>query len=457
MKAAPLILMSRFAQRIVCGKRLCLPPRPSKGYKPPAPELEISIMILRLSPDASRMSRSLLSLGFIVAAGLTLSACVGMNRFGGGATQPSASVPNAAGDIASQDLPPLDGAPQGDALAGQPAPNGKFRVGLILPLTAPGATGQAGQSLKNAADMAMEEFQGANIELVVKDDHGTADGGREAAKQALAEGANAIIGPLLGPSVQAAGAVARAANKPIIAFSTDSGVAGRGVYLLSFMPQSDVDRILDYAASNNKGNLAALIPETTYGSVVNALLQDGAAKRGIKILAIERYSVGTAEEAAKRIATLSGKMDSLFIAENGDGAENTAKALQRAGIDKTKVQLLGTSSWDDPRIYAQPIFQGGWFPLADKTGYQAFAQRYRTKYGSDPIRLATLAYDAVFLANALHGKYGDQAFTEANLTSSDGAIGIDGLFRFKPDGTSSRALLVMQANKSGPTQLDGAR
>lgn len=414
-------------------------------------------MSLRISPDASRFSRSFLSLGLIVAAGLTLSACTGSSRFGSGAPKPEAGLPTSPTDIASQDLPPLDGAQPTDGSTTPQIAGGKFKVALILPLTAPGATGQAGQSLKNAADMAMEEFQGANIELIVKDDRGTADGGREAAKLALAEGANAIIGPLLGPSVQSAGAIARAAGKPVIAFSTDSGVAGNGVYLLSFMPQSDVERILDYAASQSKANIAALIPETAYGSVVNALLQDGAAKRGIKLLAIERYSVSTAGEAAKRIATLSGKMDALFVAENGDGAENTAKALQRAGIDKAKVQLMGTSTWDDPRIYAQPVFQGGWFPLADKAGYQAFAQRYKAKFGSDPVRLATLAYDAVFLANALHGKFGDQAFAEANITTPDGAIGLDGLFRFRADGTSIRALPVMQAGKSGPTQIDGPR
>lgn len=414
-------------------------------------------MKLTFWTDTFRMTRPILSLGLVVAAGLTLSACIGSSRFGGSSAQPEVGLPTSAPDIASQELPPLDGAQSADGTATQAPQSGKYRVGLILPLSAPGATGQAGQSLKNAAEMAMEEFQGANIELVVKDDRGTADGGREAAKQAIAEGANAIIGPLLGPSVQAAGAVARASHKPVIAFSTDSGVAGNGVYLLSFMPQSDVDRILDYAAAKNKSNIAALIPETAYGSVVNALLQDGAAKRGIKLLAVERYSVSTAAEATKRIATLVGQMDALFIAENGDGAENMAKAMQRAGLDKAKVQLMGTSAWDDPRIYAQPVFQGGWFPLADKAGYQAFAQRYRAKYNAEPVRLATLAYDAVFLANALHGKYADQAFADANLTSPDGAIGIDGLFRFRADGTSIRSLLVMQANKSGPTQIEAAR
>ena len=82
-------------------------------------------------------------------------------------------------------------------------------MALLLPLSAKGTTGNVAQSLKNAADMAMAEFSGASIDLVVKDERGTPDGAREAAKQAVAEGASAIIGPLLAPSVQVAGSIAR--------------------------------------------------------------------------------------------------------------------------------------------------------------------------------------------------------------------------------------------------------
>ena len=45
--------------------------------------------------------------------------------------------------------------------------------------------------------------------------------------------------------------------------------------------------------------------------------------------------------------------------------------------------------------------QGGWFAAPDKAGFNAFAARYRASYGSQPVRIATLAYDAVFLLNAL--------------------------------------------------------
>jgi hypothetical protein len=156
------------------------------------------------------------------------------------------------------------------------------------------------------------------------------------------------------------------------------------------------------------------------------------------------------------LAGIKDQMDSLFLPENGDGAATAGKALQSAGIDTKKIQLLGTSAWDDARVFSTPQFQGGWYAMPDKSGYDAFAARYRAKYGSDPVRIATLAYDAVFLANALHKKSGDHAFEESQITATDGVIGTDGLFRFRPDGTTQRGEVVMQVGKDGSNKIDGA-
>ena len=89
--------------------------------------------------------------------------------------------------------------------------------------------------------MALAEFNSPNVQLLVKDDGGSAQGAQQAAQQALAEGAEIIIGPLFAQSVAAVGQVARGRGVPVIAFSTDVSVASRGVYLLSFLPESDVD------------------------------------------------------------------------------------------------------------------------------------------------------------------------------------------------------------------------
>jgi branched-chain amino acid transport system substrate-binding protein len=356
------------------------------------------------------------------------------------------SVPGFGAIGASAPAPALPASPESP-----PVIPGKVRVGLILPLTAAGNGGIAGTSLKNAAELAVDEYKDSTVQLLVKDDRGTADGGREAAQQALSEGAEIIIGPLFAPSVQAVGQVARAAGKPVIAFSTDASVASKGVYLLSFMPESDVDTILEFAASRGKRSIAALVPSTAYGSLVAASFQEIAARRNIRVAALERYAADKAsiDTAVKRIAALGGQADALLIPDNGDALQNVGQALLANGIDSRKIQMLGTGVWDDPRVLSIKAIQGGWYSAPDKSGFSNFAARYRARYNSEPMRIATLAYDAVFLVNALYKTYGASGFSEATITSPDGIIGTDGLFRFRPDGTNQRGLAVLQVGSGG--------
>lgn len=353
------------------------------------------------------------------------------------------SVPG-LGSLTSGDATPS--APSAPAVP--PVEPGKVRVGLILPLTAPGGGGAAGASFKNAAEMAVAEYSGSSVQLLIHDDKGTSDGGREAAQAALSEGADIIVGPLFAPSVQAVGQVAKAAGKPVIAFSTDANVASKGVYLLSFMPESDVDTILAFAASRGKRSVAALIPNTAYGSIIAASFQEIAPRRNIRVAAIERYSPDKAsiDAAVKKIAAMGGQADALLIPDTGDGMQAVGQALAANGLDNKKIQMLGTGVWDDPRVLGIKAIQGGWYAAPDKAGFNGFAARYRARYNEEPLRIATLPYDAVVLVNALYTKYGASGFTEATLTSPDGIIGTDGLFRFRPDGTNQRGLAVLQVD-----------
>jgi ABC-type branched-subunit amino acid transport system substrate-binding protein len=135
--------------------------------------------------------------------------------------------------------------PPAPAQAAQTVGTGATKVALILPLSATGNAGLAAVSMKNAAEMALAEFSNPNIQLLIKDDAGTAQGAQQATQDALAEGVDVILGPLFAHTVSAAGASARARGIPMIAFSTDANVAAHGVYLLSFLPESDVDRVVD--------------------------------------------------------------------------------------------------------------------------------------------------------------------------------------------------------------------
>jgi ABC-type branched-subunit amino acid transport system substrate-binding protein len=350
----------------------------------------------------------------------------------------------------------------GDLLPGsapgpsQPASNigeGKVKVGLILPLSGGGSTGVVAQSMRNAADMALAEFPGADIQLLVKDDGGSAPGAQQAAQQALDEGAEIILGPPFGLTVGPVGQLARSRNVPVIAFSTDANAAARGVYLLSFLPESDVDRIVGYAVSQNRRSFAALIPDNAYGSVVEAAFKQQVARRGGRIVALERFPLdksqmqGPVRNVAQAAGT--GRVDAIFIPDGAEGVGTAVQTLIAAGIDTKRVQILGTGLWEDPQIFNDSQLEGAWYAGPDPTGFRNFSGRYKSRYGNDPVRTASLAYDAVALVAALVKTQGKQPFTEQVLTNSSGYTGIDGLFRFRPDGTNQRGLTVLRVTTTG--------
>jgi len=409
------------------------------------------------------------ALAALLAGALALSGCAGS----GSARQPRKATRSAQAAASyeprySADLGP-DGRPAGQgrapempaaqAPAAPPRPaaapvggttigNGPVKVALILPLSAPGQGTLVAQSMRNAADLALSDFQDRHLTLLVKDDRGTPEGAQAAADQALAEGAQLILGPIFAGSVQAAGQVARQAGKPLIGFSSDKSAAGQGVYLLSFMVQAEVDRIIAFAAAQNRRSIAALIPETAYGRVAEAQLREAAAENGMRIVAIERYPAGQPQGAVQRLAQMIGgpmpQAQALFLPENGDGLPVVAQALQAIRFNPQQVKPLGTGVWDEARVFGLPVLQGGWFAAPDKRGFLDFASRYRLRFNSDPVRLATLSYDAVTLAAALARMQGPQAFNDTVLTSAAGFAGSDGVFRFNPNGTNDRALTVQE-------------
>jgi ABC-type branched-subunit amino acid transport system substrate-binding protein len=328
---------------------------------------------------------------------------------------------------------------------------GQIRVGLILPLSAPGNAGVAAQSMKNAAEMALAEFKNPNIQLLVKDSAGNPQSAQQGAQQAMTEGAEIIIGPLFAQAVRAVGQVARPRAIPVIAFSTDASVAANGVYLLSFLPETDVRRIVEYTTSHGKRSFAALLPDNAYGTVVQAAFQQEVARQRGRVLAIEKYPLDPAKIAGPvaKVAQVARHVDSIFIPDGADAVPQVVSALASDHVNLKRVQLLGTGLWDDPRIFSDKQLEGGLYAAPESAGFRNFSARYRARYGQDPVRTATLAYDAVALVAALVKTQGAQRFSQQILTTPSGFAGIDGIFRFRTDGTNERGLAVLRVTPTG--------
>ena len=346
----------------------------------------------------------------------------------------------------------------GEAPAAVPAPqetgaigSGQFKAALILPLSAGGNAGLAAQSMKNAAELALAEFNSPDVQLVVKDDGGNTGTARLVAEQAMDEGCQIILGPLFAPAVRSVGQTARQRGIPVIAFSTDASIAARGIYLLSFLPESDVLRVLSYTFSAGKRSYAGLVPDNAYGSVVEAAFREDVSRQGGRIVALERYPSDRSKlgESVKIVAQSARSADAIFVPDGADTVPYVVSALQSGGVDTRRVQLLGTGLWDDPRIFNDAAMQGALYAAPDAAGFTSFSQRYRSRFGQEPVRTATLAYDAAALVAALVRTQGPQRPTDEVLTNSSGFAGIDGVFRFKPDGTNERGLAVLRVAAGG--------
>jgi branched-chain amino acid transport system substrate-binding protein len=339
---------------------------------------------------------------------------------------------------------------------------GSVKVALLLPITASGSTPAVAKALKQAAELALFDFDNPNVLLVPKDTKGTPDGARLAAESAIKEGAELIIGPLFAQEVSGAAPVARQAGIPVIAFSTDEKVAGNGVYLLSFQAGRDVPRIVSFARARGKRSFAQLIPQSPYGRVAEQAFAKAVSSGGGEAAVRATFPpddsnamLGPVRQIANAIKG-GQQVDALFLPAGREELPSLAPVLASADLSSSRVPFIGTGQWDYPNIGGEKALVGGWYPAPDPKGWSNFVQRYSKTYGSAPPRLASLAYDAVSLAVSLSQNAPGQRYDMGQLTRSSGFAGVDGLFRLLPDGTCERGLAILEVREGGPVVIDPA-
>jgi ABC-type branched-subunit amino acid transport system substrate-binding protein len=357
------------------------------------------------------------------------------------------------------------GAPGGGG--GGPGPGitssaGTVKVALLLPLTASGSTPAVAKALKQAAELALFDFDNPNVTLVPKDTKGTPEGARLAAESAMQDRAELIVGPLFAQEVSGAAPVARQRGVPMIAFSSDEKVAGGGVYLLSFLAGRDVPRIVSFAMSRGKRNFAELVPQSAYGRIAEAAFARAVSSGGGQAAVRATFPpddsnamLGPVRQVANAIK--SGQpVDALFLPAGREELPSLAPLLASAELSSARVQFIGTGQWDYPNIGGDRALVGGWYPAPDPKGWSSFVQRYSKTYGAAPPRIASLGYDAISLAVSLSQNAPGQRYTTSQLTRPSGFSGVDGLFRLLSDGTSERGLAILEVQPGGPRVIDPA-
>lgn len=354
------------------------------------------------------------------------------------------------------------------------------KVALLLPMT--GQFARIGTAMRQAAELALFEIAGKGFEMTPIDTGGTPEGARRAAQQARASGAHLILGPLLSGSVGAVKEELANDDINIIAFSTDAKVAGGNVYLMGFLVQPQIDRIVAYAAKQNLKRIAVVAPEGPYGDAVLAAFAKATEAHGVanagtllypletadmtkvfrtftnyntragKLLRAVARTRGKTDAASRRarakakrdIKVLAPEWDAVIIADGGARLLLAASMLAFYDVNPDKVQYLGTGQWDDLSVVREPNLKGGWFAAPPPEARAKFVAKFKQQFKSEPPRIATLAYDAIALAAVLARSEGGANFGREAVSSANGFVGIDGIFRFLPSGQSQRGLAILE-------------
>ncbi len=339
------------------------------------------------------------------------------------------------------------------------------KIALLLPLSATGQTAAIAKGLKQASELALFDAGSATVQLIVKDDLGTPEGAAAAAEDAVKEGAEVIVGPLFAGSVKAVAPIAQRANIPVIAFSNDAQVAGQGVYLVSFLATQDIDRIVAYTAGQGRKRFAALLADDAYGRMMGEAFNRAVVANGGTVKATEFYApqanamlepTRRLVEAIKRASEDGEPVDAVFIPGHADTLSSLGPLLTYAGLDPTRVKLIGSGAWDYPGIGREAVFVGGWFPAPEPRGWQEFSEKFGKTFGSAPPRIATLSYDALTMVVQLSASPPGARFTTGTLTRPNGFNGADGPLRLRADGIADRGLAILEVQKLGTNVVDPA-
>ena len=334
-------------------------------------------------------------------------------------------------------------------------------VALLIPRSAE-KTQQIAISIENAARLAIADLGNIRIDLRVYDTAGSAVVAGQVAQQAVDEGAKIILGPLFAEAANAAGLAVADEGVNILSFSNNASIAGGNVFVLGQTFDNTAKRLIQFAAAQGKRRAIIVYPNNVEGEFGRIALEKAASRSSLEIVASQAFEFsreGVVNSVPLvRAAVEIEDADLLFLTSTTAGALGLlAQMLPEAGINSETMQYAGLARWDIPSQNLElPGVQGGWFTLPDRDMLARFSARYEEAYLSKPHHLAGLAYDGIAAIGALVFSSGQNALSKGSLIQQAGFEGVDGIFRFKQNGTNERGLAIARVENKQVEIIDPA-
>ena len=365
-----------------------------------------------------------------------------------------------------------------------------YKAAMLLPLS--GKLAKQGESLQNATLLAMSELGEKNIVINFFDTESTPSGALQAARAAVAQNAEIIIGPLTGDEAEAISPLTKSERIPVVSFSTSPRILQNGVYSLGLLSSEQISSVIKFAAAKGRKNFAILVPDNSYGMGLAKAAYETTKDNSVNLVKIGFYPPESidftqilsdmtdyakraeqaellkkaaenklengdesAAEELKRLKNIDSvgevDFDAIIMPESGAKLKSASSMLGYYDVFSPEVMILGTATWDNTNLTKETTLYGAYYPALSKEHSVYLAEQYQKAYGHYPESLSLMAYDAVSLLSEL-AKSGDNS-TATRLLSERGFTGINGDFKFFADGTNSHKLKIFEITAKGPKEV----
>lgn len=393
----------------------------------------------------------------------------------------SACTTGPLADLGLGNAPPPGPAAPG-VQAGNLATPASTRIGILLPLS--GGNAPLGQAMLKSAQLALDAPGAPPLDP--HDTGETAGAATRAAQAAVNAGDGILLGPLTSSNTAEAAPIARSANVPMLAFTSDLAQAQPGVWVMGITPEQQVRRLVYAAKADGRTRIAALLPDNALGHAMADGLNKACADAGLPPPSLAQHSTSmeSINSSMRTLADFAGRrgaieqkaqdakasqdpvihaqadalaqapippppFDALLLADTGVDLQEVISVLKYYDVSPAQVRIMGPGLWGAFASKLAPL-EGAWFAAPDAQDRTGFVQRYQARFGQPPKPLADIPYDAAALARSLAQSNG---YSTDALTRTDGFAGVDGVFTLMSDGHVRRGLAIFQIQPGGGARI----
>jgi branched-chain amino acid transport system substrate-binding protein len=331
-------------------------------------------------------------------------------------------------------------------------------VGVILPMSGPQAT--YGEESWNGLQLALEDIKAQKdapkFKLIRKDEKSLPAEAQTQAKTLIElEGANVLLGSVASSNTKTIARAAKSHGVPCITpASTNDMLTADNPWLsrICYKDAFQAKVLANFTWDKGWKRAAVLVDnESDYSRGLAGNYKDAYEARGGETH-FEYFKAGNADYSNVIQGVADWNPDVIFISgyyEDGGPMIRQAKSRWQGkpiiggdGLDSAKfMQLIGDAQ--------NPIYFSTHFaPDAPDEKIQAFAKRYRQKYGEEPGAMAALGYDVLFvLVDAIKRCKDpkDPKALNAAITSTKGVKGVTGTISLdNPDRTPVKDVVFVK-------------